>query len=77
MHESTSQIDIALSGDDLAEVISLPSRDGQSYYQRNTGDLPEIGLRSSDINRRSSLPSPVNIDSNGFMDKIRSLLRVH
>jgi len=75
MHESTSQIDVALSGDSLAKVISLPSIDGQSYYQRNTGALPKIGLRSSELNRRSSLPSPVNIDSNGFMDKIRSLLR--
>lgn len=74
MHEPASQIDVAEPGDGLAEVITLPPTDRQSYYQRNTGALPKIGVRSSELHRRSSLPSPVNIDSNGFVDKIRNLL---
>ena len=74
MHEPASQIDVAVSGDSLADVIPLPSSDAQSYYQRNTGALPRIGVRSSDLNRRSSLPSPVNTDSNGIVDRIKDLL---
>jgi len=74
MHEPSSQIDVVAPGDSLAEVIPLPSTDKQSYYQRNTGALPKIGVRSSEIHRRSSLPSPVNTDSNRFVERIRNLL---
>ncbi len=74
MHETARRLEAPTVGDDLADVIPLPSSEVQSFYQRNTGALPKIGHRSSDLHRRASLPSPVNDDSTGFLRRIKGLL---
>ena len=74
MHEAASHLAATAADDHLAEVIRHPSSEHLSYYQRNTGALPKIGVRSSDLHRRSSLPSPVNTDGDGFFGRIKQRL---
>jgi len=77
MHDIARQPDATAADDGLAEVIPLPSSEVQSFYQRNTGALPRIGQRSSDLHRRSSLPSPVNEDPDGIFTRIKNFILDH
>ncbi len=73
MHETARQ-PASGADDGLTVVIALPSADAPSYYQRNTGSLPQIGRRrSSDVHRRAALPSPVNAEPNTVLRKIMGL----
>ncbi|NHZ70387.1 MAG: hypothetical protein GWP18_01965 [Proteobacteria bacterium] len=72
MHSTAGQLNDQASEDVLAEVIPLQGLDVPSFYQRNTGALPKIGTRSSDLHRRGSLPTPVNSDDEGFLTRIKS-----
>jgi len=71
MHNTAGQLNDQVDHEVLAEVIPLQGLDVPSFYQRNTGSLPRIGRRSSDLNRRDTLPTPVNSDGNGFIERIR------
>jgi hypothetical protein len=77
MHNTAHQEATEVADDDLAEVIPLTSTDVPSFYQRNTGALPRIGHRSSDLHRRSTLPSPVNEGPDGIFDKIKKFIGDH
>jgi len=71
MHNTAGQLNDQVNHEVLAEVIPLQGLDIPSFYQRNTGALPRIGRRSSDLNRRDALPTPVNVDGDGFIERIK------
>ncbi|MFV2001295.1 MAG: hypothetical protein ACC654_13110 [Acidimicrobiia bacterium] len=71
MHSTAGQLNDQADHEVLAEVIPLQGLDVPSFYQRNTGALPRIGRRSSDLNRRGGLPTPVNSDGDGFIERIK------
>jgi hypothetical protein len=77
MHDIARQPDAREADDGLAEVIPLLSTEVPSFYQRNTGALPRIGQRSSDLHRRATLPSPVNEDSDGIFQRIKKFVGDH
>ncbi|MCL1593735.1 MAG: hypothetical protein M3132_05210 [Actinomycetia bacterium] len=72
MHSTAGKLNHQTSEESLAEVIPLQGLDVPSFYQRNTGALPKIGIRSSELHRRGSLPTPVNSDDDGFLTRLKS-----
>lgn len=71
MHSTAGKLNDQAGHEVLAEVIPLQGLDVPSFYQRNTGALPRIGRRSSDINRRGALPTPVNSDGANVIERIK------
>ena len=63
------------TGEELAEVIELPSADIESFYQRNSGSLPKSNAGITEAHRRSDLPRPENTDKDPLGDKLRRLFR--
>ncbi len=71
MQSTAGQLNDKVNREVLAEVIPLQGLDIPSFYQRNTGALPRIGQRSADLNSRGALPTPVNVESDGFIERIK------
>jgi len=71
MHSTVGKLNDEAGRETLAEVIPLQGLDVPSFYQRNTGALPQIGHRSSELNRRGALPTPVNSDGNNLIERIK------
>ena len=71
MQNTAGQLNEQGSREVLADVIPLQGLDVPSFYQRNTGRLPRIGNRSSELNRRGALPTPVNTGGDSFVDRIK------
>ena len=64
----------AVETEPLAEVVEIGDADAPSWYQRNSGALPKSEAGMADTHRRNHLPRPENDDSDGLMDRIRSVL---
>jgi len=63
MQNTAGQLNNEAGQEVLAEVIPLQGLDVPSFYQRNTGALPRIGQRSSDLNRRGTQTAMVSSDA--------------
>lgn len=61
----------------IAEVIKMPKAQTESFYVRNSGDLPRLGNETSSRYHRGSLPRPIESDSDSLVARIREFFSVN
>lgn len=66
--------EVTVEVDALADVIELSDEDHESWYQRNSGDLPKSEAGMAESHRRNRLPTPENEDKTSIVDRVRGLL---
>jgi hypothetical protein len=58
----------------LADVIQMPQPEQASFYTRNSADLPRLNIASASSYGRSSLPTPVEPESDTVLNLFRAFL---